>query len=395
MHEMDIKDFYNLPPVPEEGIGRAVEIMRSGRMFRYSTGDAETSDASLLEREFAAYIGVKFALGVNSCSSALLLALRISGVKPGDKVLMPAFTFTAVPGAVVNLGAVPVLVECNRNYQVDIDDLRRKITPDTKVFLLSHMRGHISDMDAIADICGDHGITLIEDAAHCLGGRWRGKPAGSLGHIGCFSFQSYKIVDSGEGGMLVTNDEEAAVKAVYLSGSYERLYSRHFQSGLFEKYLSREAPYNFRMTNLTAAIIRSQLGSIEARAAKYKDLFSGLCSRLTVCDRIELPLEDQRATRIPDSMQFRIRGFSRPQLQKFAQRMKQTGLPLSVLGLEQDNARAFWNWLYMGNIPDLPATRAALENTCDMRLVPSLTTVHLDYIAGAVINAIQEIAGPE
>ena len=75
--------------------------------------------------------------------------------------------------------------------------------------------------------------------------------------------------------------------------------------------------------------------------------------------------------------------------------MKQTGLPLSVLGLEQDNARAFWNWLYMGNIPDLPATRAALENTCDMRLVPSLTTVHLDYIAGAVINAIQEIAGPE
>ncbi len=231
---MDIGEFYRLSPVPEEGIETAVRLMRSGCMFRYATEDPEGSEAAVLENEFAAFTGAKFALGLNSCSSAILLALKVSGVKPGDRVLVPAFTFTAVPAAVVNLGATPVLVECNRNYKVNVDDLRRKMAPDTRVFLLSHMRGHMSDMDKIVDICNERGITLIEDAAHALGGFWRGKPAGSFGRIGCFSFQSYKVVDAGEGGMLTTGDEEAAVKAVYMSGSYEKLYSRHFmQSRLF------------------------------------------------------------------------------------------------------------------------------------------------------------------
>jgi perosamine synthetase len=166
---MDISAFHRLSPVPEEGIESAVELMRNGGMFRYASEDPETSAAAILEREFAIFTGVKFALGLNSCSSAILLALKVSGVKSGDRVLVPAFTFTAVPAAVVNLGATPVLVECNGNYKVNVDDLRRKITSDTRVLLLSHMRGHMSDMDRIVDICNERGVTLIEDAAHAIG----------------------------------------------------------------------------------------------------------------------------------------------------------------------------------------------------------------------------------
>lgn len=390
---MDISDFHRLSPVPEEGIESAVELMRNGRMFRYASEDPEASAAAILEREFAAFTGAKFAIGLNSCSSAILLALKVSGVKFGDRVLVPAFTFTAVPAAVVNLGATPVLVECNSNYKVNLDDLRRKITSRTKVFLLSHMRGHMSDMDRIVDICNERGITLIEDAAHAMGVLWRGKPAGSFGRIGCFSFQSYKIVDAGEGGMLTTGDEEAAVKAVYLSGAYEKLHTRHFmQSGLFEKYMNLEAPYGFRMTNLTAAIVRSQLREVEARGETYRRMYGYLCSRLSPCESIELPAEDERERRIPDSIQFRIRGFSALRMKRFGELVKAAGLPISLLGLDAGNARAFRNWLYLGNIPDLPETRAALESACDMRLARALTTEHLDYIADTVLAAIGQSA---
>jgi perosamine synthetase len=392
---MDISAFHRLSPVPEEGIESAVELMRNGGMFRYASEDPETSAAAILEREFAIFTGVKFALGLNSCSSAILLALKVSGVKSGDRVLVPAFTFTAVPAAVVNLGATPVLVECNGNYKVNVDDLRRKITSDTRVLLLSHMRGHMSDMDRIVDICNERGVTLIEDAAHAIGVLWRGKPAGSFGRIGCFSFQSYKVVDSGEGGMLTTCDEELAVKAIYLSGAYEKLYSRHFmQSGLFEKYMNLEAPYGFRMTNLTAAIVRSQLKEVETRGETYRRMYGYLCSRFSACAGIELPAEDQRERRIPDSIQFRLRGFSALQMRRFGEFVKEAGLPVSLPGLDADNARSFRNWLYLGNIPDLPETRAALESTCDMRLARSLTTEHLDYIADTVIAAIDRSAQP-
>jgi perosamine synthetase len=206
------------------------------------------------------------------------------------------------------------------------------------------MRGHMSDMDKIVDICNKRGITLIEDAAHAPGNLWMGKPAGSFGRIACFSFQSYKIVDSREGGMFTTGDEEAAVTAVYLSGSWEKLYSRHFmQSGLFEKYINLEAPYNFRMTNLTAAIVRPQLKSVETKAETYRRMYRHLCSRLAARDRLELREEDERERRIPDSIQFRIRGFSAARMRRFGELVKKAGLPLALLGLDKDNARAFWN----------------------------------------------------
>jgi len=181
---IDPADFTQLDPVPPEGIERAVAIIRTGKLFRYSDSQPEDSEAALLERDFAEYLGVRHALAVNSCTAAIELALVACGVEPGSKVLVPGFTFTAVPSALVILHAIPVLVECNEDYRLDIDDLRRKITPETKILLLSHMRGHISEMDAIAQLCAVHGVTLIEDAAHALGGRWRGKQIGSLGQGG-------------------------------------------------------------------------------------------------------------------------------------------------------------------------------------------------------------------
>jgi len=392
---IDVQAFHAPEPVPAEGIARAVDIMRTGKMFRYLTKWPDGSEVSLLERDFAKMLGVKYALGVNSCSSAIMIALRAAGAQIGEKVLVPAFTFTAVPSAIVNVGAIPTLVEINSNYRVDVDDLSQKISPETKIFLLSHMRGQISDINAVTELCDWYKITLVEDAAHGLGAWWKGKPVGSFGKVGCFSFQSAKIVNAGEGGMLTTNDPEIMAKAVILSGAYEALHEKHFWAEDLHKYFIRWRKllplYNMRMNEYTAAIVRPQLITIQAKADVYRDHYRYLTEKLRAEPRIELPDEDARELRAPDSIQFRVKHFDLAQMRRFVEAVKKTGIPLSAFGADEENARCPWNWGYLGNVPDVPLTRAYLAGACDMRLPSTLTEEHLDYLANAVLTAIRDV----
>ncbi|MHB8710589.1 MAG: DegT/DnrJ/EryC1/StrS family aminotransferase [Minisyncoccota bacterium] len=392
MRGINLKDFHRPDPVPEDAIQHALEVMRSGEMFRYS-GDSALSDTLLLEQEFAAYVGTKYALGVNSCSSAILLALMACGVKRGDKVLMPAFTFTAVPSAIVHAGAEIIPVECNNNYRVDINDFRTKaVSSGAKVFLLSYMRGHISDLDAIQTICREHDIMIIEDAAHALGNRWRGKLLGGFGRAACFSFQSNKIINAGEGGMLVTNDPEIIVQAIYLSGAYERLPHKHGLSPDHAEHLIKHqdqlALFNMRASNLMSAIVRPQLRTLEEKIKIYQKHYQYLVARLAASEQIEVPKEDEREVRIPDSIQFRVRGLSTNQISTFWEHVKKSGLPFAAFGADKNNARAFWNWGYAKNLPPLPLTRESLMNTFDMRLSYALTERHLDYLTDIVLDAL-------
>lgn len=390
--KIDPADFTRCDPIPPEGIERAIAIMRSGKLFRYSDNRPEDSEVGLLEREFAAFVGTRHALAVNSCSMAITLALMACGVAPGSKVLVPALTFTAVPSAIVLLHAVPVFVECTENYRLDIDDLRRRITPETKVLLLSHMRGHISDMDAIRELCAVHGVTIVEDAAHALGARWEGKQIGSFGKAGCFSFQSNKLINAGEGGMLTTDDDEIIVKATYLSGAYETNYKKHFaRSPLFDDYLGRLPVHNARMTNLTAAVARPQIRLVEERGARYREIYGYLVHELTATNRIAFPQEYAKEERIPDSLQFRVLGYDALRTQAFAERVRESGLPLACFG-DAQNARAFFNWRYLeDDLPELPQTRRIVESTCDMRLGYWLEDAHLAYIVATVRSALHHV----
>lgn len=389
---VQLADFTRFDPVPPEGIARAVAIMQTGKMFRYSGRSAEDSEVALLERDFADYLGVRHALAVNSCTTAIELALITCGVKRGTKVLVPGFTFTAVPSAIVVLGAIPIFVECNDDYRLDIDDLERKMTSETRVLLLSHMRGHTSDMDAITRLCAAHDVTLIEDAAHALGARWGDKQIGGLGKAGCFSFQSNKVINAGEGGMLTTDDDEIIVKATYLSGAYEMNYKKHFsRSSLFEQFADTLPQTNNRMTNLTAAVARSQIGLLEEKGQRYRQMYGYLKRELTATNRIAFPQEFPQETRIPDSIQFKVPGYDAVQMRSFIERMRESGLPLAGFA-ERRNARAFFNWHYLGEeMPDLPQTRKAIESTCDMRLPSTLREAHLDYIVAAARSALHEV----
>ena len=389
---IDPADFTRCDPIPPEGVERAVAIMRTGKLFRYSDSRPEESEVALLERDFASYLGVRHALAVNSCSMAIELALIACGVAPGSKVLVPGFTFTAVPSAIVMLHAIPVFVECTEDYRLDIDDLQRKITSETRVLLLSHMRGHISDMDAITELCTVHGVTLIEDAAHALGARWRGRQIGSFGKAGCFSFQSNKVINAGEGGMLTTDDEEIIVKAIYLSGAYEMNYKKHFANGvLFDKFADRLPAHNARMTNLTAAVARPQIKLVDAKGKRYREMYAYLKRELTATNRIAFPEEYPLEERIPDSVQFTVLGYDAAKMRDFVGRVRERGVPLSAFA-EKHNARAFYNWRYLGeDMPDLPRTRKIIENTCDMRLSSKLEEAHLAYIVAAVRSALHDV----
>ena len=169
-------------PIPEAAIEQAVALMRSGRLHRYGEQGAGTPEPSLLEQEYAAYVGAKYCVAVSSCGAAMFLALKALGVQPGDQVLTSSFTLAPVPGAIAHAGASAVLVETRDDYTTDLADLERKAASSgARVFLLSHMRGHITDLRAVRDICDRHGIALVEDCAHTMGARWDGQHTGTFG----------------------------------------------------------------------------------------------------------------------------------------------------------------------------------------------------------------------
>lgn len=380
---------YDAEPIPEAARAEIERLLSSGDLFRYTA--PEGAPVALLESEFAALMGSRYALAVSSCSAALFLSLKALDLPRGARVLIPAFTFAAVPSAVVHADCEPVLVEVGENYRVDMDDFAAKL-PGADAVLISHMRGHTSDMDAIMDLCDAAGVPVIEDAAHSLGTEWGGRKIGTIGKIGCFSFQSYKLVNAGEGGMLITDDPELAARCVIMSGAYEHNWKKH--PGLQNSYMlwQNKLPlYNMRMQNLSAAVIRPQLPEVAGRVAKGRAGHDLVAARLNESPWLSVPQALPAEERAPDSIQFNLAGdWSDAEARAFQAAAKRRGVSVQVFGLSEDNARAFWNWQFLGDVPDLPKTRAMLMRACDVRLPTRLTEAELDFIAEALVAAAED-----
>ena len=381
---------YDAEPIPDAARAEIDRLLLSGDLFRYTASEA--SPVALLEAEFATLIGSRYALAVSSCSAALFLSLKALDLPRGARVLIPAFTFAAVPSAVLHADLVPVLVEVGANYRVDIADFAAKLDGADAV-LISHMRGHTSDMDAILSLCAARDIPVVEDAAHSLGTLWHGKKIGTIGKIGCFSFQSYKLVNAGEGGMLVTDDPELAARAVIMSGAYEHNWKKH--PGLQNSYMlwQNQLPlYNMRMQNLSAAVIRPQLPEVAGRVAKGRAGHDRVADRLNESPRLDVPPALAPEERAPDSIQFNLTGaWTDAEARAFLIEAKRRGVTVQVFGLSEDNARAFWNWKFLGEVPELPQTRTMLMRACDVRLPTRLTEAELDFIAGALVDAAEAV----
>ena len=214
------------------------------------------------EEEFAKFSGTRHAVSCSNGTTALHLAVRALGICEGDEVIVPNLTFASPLNAVLYERGKPVLVDVNRKYWcIDPDQVKENITEKTKAIVVVHLYGHPADMDPIMDIAREHGLKVIEDCAEAHGATYKGRKVGSIGYLGCFSFYGNKIITTGEGGMVTTNDEAMAEK-IHILRDHGMLPSR--------RYWHEEIGYNYRMTNIQAAIGLAQLESIGEKIEKRR-----------------------------------------------------------------------------------------------------------------------------
>ncbi len=387
------------PDIPPKAITMATALLETGRLHRYAEAGGDGGTAAVLERDFARLMGRRYAVALNSCGSALFLALKGAGVGPGDKVLLNAFTLGPVPGALQHVGAQPVLVEITEDLVIDFDDLRAKARDSgARVLLMSHMRGHLCDLDALAELCRAEGITLIEDCAHTLGAAWAGRQAGSFGVAGCFSFQSGKHVNTGEGGMLVTDDHVLAARAILHSGSY-RLYRQHGTcppEEVMAEWAEHCGNYSLRMSALVAALALPQLPLLPARVADWNATHDRIAQALQAAPGFALPHRPQAEAYAQSSLQFRLPGRDAAAMAAFIEAARARGVWVKWFGRASPEG-------YSSNPAQWPGARAAevpraceIQATlCDIRLPAGVSQQDCDGIAAALIAAAEATNGEQ
>lgn len=397
------RDIKSPDPVPFEGQQAALELMQTGRMYRYNIGKGEESVVSQTEIEVAKYTGHKYCVALNSCGSALMLLLKTSGLEPGGEVISNAFTFGAVPSAIEHANGKAVYVESDYNHVMDVEDLNKKLEahPNCKHVLVSHMRGKVADMDAIKEACDKHGAVLLEDCAHSLGVRWQDKHTGHMGIACAISSQSYKMINSGEGGFFLTDDPLMAAKCAVYAGAYEGLASKHVTVPGPEVFgnLPNELPnYSVRMSNLAAAVIKPQIKTLEDRIVKYNARYAKLTA--TVEKRIgkycSIPVNTPGVTTpVHDSLQFNLsHDITDEQVQEFLDQCATHGLPVELFG-HKSNARNFVNWGFAPADEPLPLTAKMLSRACDVRMPLTWDDKDFDDMANVICESLLAVVEKE
>jgi dTDP-4-amino-4,6-dideoxygalactose transaminase len=275
---------FGKPRIEEEDIAEVVATLRSGWI---GMGPRTVQ----FEHDFAAYVGARHAIAVNSCTAALHLALIAAGVGPGDEVITTPLTFAATANVVVHLGATPVFADINRRTQnIDPASVAAKITPRTKAIMPVHMLGRPADMDALLDLAATHNLTIVEDAAHAVETVYRGRHVGTIGHFTAFSFYANKNVTTAEGGMLTTEDDAAAdrIRTLRLHGISKDAWKRYSAEG-FSPYELVEPGYKYNMLDLTAALGLGQLRRV-AENWQIRERFVALYNEgLSEIPGVEIP----------------------------------------------------------------------------------------------------------
>ncbi|MDJ1017934.1 MAG: DegT/DnrJ/EryC1/StrS family aminotransferase [Paracoccaceae bacterium] len=381
--------------LPQEAIDAAVRVMESGRFHRYNLAPEETGEVAALEAEFRDWQGSAYCLAVTSGGQAMQIALRALGVGQGDAVLSNAFTLAPVPGAIAAVGARAVLVEVDESLRLDLNDLSAKIeSSGARCLLLSHMRGHLCDLERVRELCRKAGITVVEDCAHTMGACWNGRRLGAFGDVACFSTQTYKHLNSGEGGFLTTDNEEIAARATLLSGSY-MLYERHGAGPgpeVFEAPRDRTPNCSARMDALRAAILRPQLKRLDANIARWNALYRVVERGLSGHNRIALIDRPAEEFFVGSSIQFRLPHFNADQCLDLLSTAAERGVELKWFGREEAHGftSSHRNWRFAGG-QTLPQTDAILATVFDMRLPLTFSEDDCRLIAELIVEAVDEV----
>jgi dTDP-4-amino-4,6-dideoxygalactose transaminase len=281
---------FGSPLIREEEIAEVVATLRSGWI---GTGPR----VAQFERDMKAYTGAEYALAVSSCTAALHLSLLVLGIGPGDEVITTPMTFAATANAIVHTRAKPVFVDIDRHtMSIDPDKIEAAITPRTKAIIPVHLAGRPCPMDEISAVAKKHNLHIVEDAAHCIEGRYRNRRIGNISELTCFSFYVTKNLTTAEGGMVTTNNKEWAdkIRSLSLHGMDVDAYRRFGDKG-YKHYQVTEPGYKYNMTDMQAAIGIHQLQRIEASWVRrnevwnsYQEVLSGLPLHLPAPDECDI-----------------------------------------------------------------------------------------------------------
>lgn len=366
-----------IPYIDDFEISAVAQVLRSGWL-------AHGPQNKKFEESFAQYIGVKRAVSLNSCTSALHLAIEALGIK--GEVIVPSFTFVASANAVLTAGATPVFADvlydtCN----VDPDDIERKITPRTEAIMPVHYAGQSCDMDRILEIAGKRNLTIIEDSAETIGGEYKGKKTGSFG-TGCFSFFPTKNLTTGEGGMLTTDNDELADKVKALSG--HGISSTTFARQKSEKPWFRSASflgYNFRMSNILAAIGVEQMKKLEAANQKRREYAAYLNAHLKDVEEIDLPVESACCKHVYQMYTIKVKkGINRD---KVVRELIAKGIGASVHFDPPVHKQQYYVEKGYGDI-DLPITVKLSNSIITLPMYPQMTKIDLENLVKAIRDII-------
>lgn len=357
------------PSMGKEEIDAASEVLRSGWIGL----GAKTAE---FEKRFAEYIGVKYAVGVNSCTAALDLAMKLLSINHGDEVIVPTMTFVSTAHVVAYNLALPLFVDCDdRTLGMDLSDLEKKITRKTKAIIAVHYGGRPLDMDRLREIARD--IPVVEDAAHACGAAYQGKKCGSLGVMGCFSFHAVKNLAMGDGGCLTLNDENWRNRAKQLrwlgidKGTWDRT---ALDRAYWWKYAVEEIGLKCHMNDIMASIGLAQLAKLERMNERRREIVEFYFAGLSDMPGVELPLRDDEKYQSAWHI-FHIKCPKRDELSAY---LRDQGINTGVHYVPIHTYRCY------GNSPRLPTAERLERRILTLPLYPDLKNSEVDKIISSI-----------
>jgi perosamine synthetase len=360
-----------IPLFDDDEIEEIRQVLSSG----YLTQGPKVAE---FEKLIATFVGSRFAFATSSCTTALHLSLVALDIGPGDEVLVPDFTFPATANVVVQSGAEPILVDIElETYTVDIEDLRAKVSERSKAIIPVHAFGCAADMNPILQLAEEHGLSIIEDAATALGTTYLDQFCGGIGTLGCFSFHPRKVITTGEGGMITTNDERLA----------DRIQLLRNHGGVREVYWDRfeAAGFNYRLSDVLGAIGIAQMKKLKKIIELRRILAGMLKERLAGIDGLHLPADPPWGGHIYQSFVVRLdQALDRDRL---VEDLRNQGIE-STLGTYALHDQPFYQKVYGYVSGQLPRSHQAFTSTITLPLYPQMDESDIEIVASGFKAAV-------